>query len=119
MDPVYLGKYPEDGLACFASDMPNVTDTDLKTINQPLDFFGINIYSGRAVRQSKKGAPEEIPQSPGYPSTAMDWAVLPKSLYWGPRFFFERYKKPIMVTENGMANIDWVFCDGKVHDPSG
>jgi beta-glucosidase len=31
---------------------------------------------------------------------------------------YERYKKPVIVTENGLANSDWVHMDGKVHDPS-
>ena len=26
-------------------------------------------------------------------------------------------KLPIVVTENGMANSDWIHLDGKVHDP--
>jgi len=30
---------------------------------------------------------------------------------------FERYGKPIYVTENGMAAKDWVSPDGGVHDP--
>jgi beta-glucosidase len=47
----------------------------------------------------------------------MDWNVTPECLYWGPRFFFERYGLPIVVTENGMANSDWVHLDGQVSDP--
>jgi beta-glucosidase len=47
----------------------------------------------------------------------MDWKVTPGSLYWGPRFLYERYQLPLVVTENGMANVDWVSIDGKVHDP--
>jgi len=43
--------------------------------------------------------------------------VNPQTLYWGPKNFFERYKLPIYITENGMANVDWVALDGKVHDP--
>jgi beta-glucosidase len=35
----------------------------------------------------------------------------------GARFFWERYHKPIYITENGMANIDWIGLDGRVHDP--
>jgi beta-glucosidase len=30
---------------------------------------------------------------------------------------FERYGLPVVISENGMANIDWVHEDGKVHDP--
>lgn len=29
---------------------------------------------------------------------------------------YERYHTPILVTENGMAGMDWVSLDGKVHD---
>jgi beta-glucosidase len=29
----------------------------------------------------------------------------------------ERYKLPIVVTENGLSAMDWVHLDGKVHDP--
>ena len=36
---------------------------------------------------------------------------------WGPRFLHERYQLPVVVTENGMANCDWIHLDGQVHDP--
>ena len=47
----------------------------------------------------------------------MNWYIVPDALYWGPKFFHERYGKPILVTENGTACHDWVSLDGKVHDP--
>jgi beta-glucosidase len=43
--------------------------------------------------------------------------MTPESLYWGPKLLHERYQLPIVVTENGMSNTDWVSLDGKVHDP--
>ena len=55
---------------------------------------------------------------PGYPKTSCEnWPVLPNSLYWGPKFMYERYKVPIIITENGHQNIDIISLDGKVHDP--
>jgi beta-glucosidase len=45
----------------------------------------------------------------------MGWPVTPEALYWGPKFFYERYQLPVVVTECGMANDDRVQ-DGKVHD---
>jgi beta-glucosidase len=47
----------------------------------------------------------------------MGWPVTPEVLYWGPRLFYERYGLPIVMTENGMSNPDWVSIDGAVHDP--
>jgi beta-glucosidase len=43
--------------------------------------------------------------------------VVPGGLYWGPRFYYERYKLPIVITENGTSVPDWIALDGKVHDP--
>jgi len=41
----------------------------------------------------------------------------PRSFVLGPRFLYERYSKPIIITENGLANTDWVALDGGAHDP--
>ena len=37
-------------------------------------------------------------------------------MYWSPKFVYERYGLPILMTENGMAVNDTVSLDGKVHD---
>ena len=45
----------------------------------------------------------------------MGWPVTPEALYWGPKYFYERYQVPIVITESGMANDDRVQ-NGKVQD---
>jgi len=117
MDPVYLGRYPEEGLKAYGAAVPHPNDGDMETISQPLDYFGVNIYFALPVRMGKNGEPEDPPPPPGYNITTMEWPVTPTALYWGPKFFYERYKKPIIITENGMSNIDWLCRDGRVHDP--
>jgi Beta-glucosidase/6-phospho-beta-glucosidase/beta-galactosidase len=42
--------------------------------------------------------------------------VVPESLYWGPKFLYERYKLPILITENGLSCTDTVGLDGEIHD---
>lgn len=116
MDPVYLGSYPEDGWRAFGSDVPQLKDGDLELINQPLDFFGVNIYESQRVRAGALG-PEPVPRPTGFPISAFDWGVTPEAAYWGPKFFWERYRKPVVITENGISCRDWVSTDGKVHDP--
>ena len=49
--------------------------------------------------------------------TATGWPITPECLYWGPRFLYERYHKPIYITENGISCNDVISLDGKVHDP--
>ena len=117
MDPVFIGRYPQDGLELFEKDLPVIEYRDLEIISQPLDFFGTNIYSGRIYRAGPDGKPELVPFNIGYDMTAFKWPVVPESLFWGPKFFWERYKLPIIITENGLSNTDWVALDGKVHDP--
>lgn len=38
-------------------------------------------------------------------------------LYYASKFWFERYHLPVLITENGFANNDFLMLDGKVHDP--
>lgn len=116
-DPVMLGGYPEDGLKLYEKDLPKIGQNDMKIISQPLDFYGQNIYNGSQVKAQKNGF-EYVERSIGYNRTANGWPVTPECLYWGPKFLYERYKKPIIITENGMCAHDWVSVDGKVHDPN-
>jgi beta-glucosidase len=117
-DPVLLGKYPEDGLTSYGKEMPSVKPSDLDEMKQPLDFIGLNVYLGKRYRRGADGKPEHIPVPPGYPRGGSDWQpITPACMYWGPRFFHDRYKLPIWITENGVATRDHVFLDGKVHDP--
>lgn len=117
MDPVFFGKYPADGWELFGRAVPEIRAGDLETIRQPLDFFGFNNYQGTVVRAGANGQPEPVPFSDGYPLTAFRWNITPDSLYWGARWFYERYRLPIFITENGMSNADVISLDGKVHDP--
>jgi beta-glucosidase len=78
--------------------------------------MGLNIYRGWKVRPSIKAGAEIVPEQEGTPLTTMGWEVTPEALYWGPKFNYERYKLPIVITENGMANCDWIHSDCKVHD---
>lgn len=113
-DPVVLGRYPEDGLRLFGRDVPRFSDADLETIQQELDFYGVNIYQATTV--SAAAAPHGVPRAPGFPQTMFRWPVTPEALYWGPKLLHERYGLPIYITENGLASMDWVHADGKVHD---
>lgn len=108
-DPAILGTIPKT-LKGY------VTEEDILTIRQPLDYFFFNNYStaNHAIQPPKENAFYK----PGMPMTHQDrWAVAPDGIYWMVRFVYQRYHLPMMVTENGMANLDWVMSDGKVHDP--
>ncbi len=114
VDPIVFGHYPEDGLRLFGTEMPSFPATDWHDIKQPPDFLGLNVYRAETVREG----PETLPVPVGYPRSAVDWMpIYPDSLYYGPKFFYERYGLPIWIAENGLPVRDQIFLDGKVHDP--
>ncbi len=115
-DPVFLGKYPEEGLLKFKDYLPEIHEGDMELIHQPLDFMGQNIYNGYQVRMGSDGKPERLGREPGFPVTAAKWPITPESLYWGAKFLYERYKTPLYITENGYSGADIVTEDGCVHD---
>jgi len=144
MDPVFLGKYPEEAPEVFGSKWHNPSAEDLAIIHQPLDFIGFNCYSGIRVRamssDSETGitgggtlgsslagggnavanTPEDLPYPQEHPTGQLNWLMLaPDALYWKCRFYNERYghgKLPLIITENGFCSGDWVALDGHVHD---
>lgn len=121
MDPVFLGRYPEQGLELYGRDAPRIGSADMELIAQPLDFFGVNIYQSAPVRAARNGSDlgfERAEFPTGYPLTAFNWPITPEALYWGPKFFHERYGQSIVIAENGLSCRDVVSLDGKVHDPA-
>lgn len=117
-DPVFLGQYPEDILKKYGQYFPKFKDRDMDQIKRPLDFYGQNMYNAVPVRAGEDGTPIRVSRYAGFPKTAIQWPVTPECLYWAPKFLYERYQKPVYITENGMSAHDWVSLDGKVHDPN-
>ena len=117
-DPVLLGHYPEEGLERYEKYLPKITEEDMRLISEPIDIYGQNIYNGRCFRMGEDGKPQEVCRYEGFPKTAIQWPVTPECLRWGPKFLYERYHKPIYITENGLSCHDVISLDGKVHDPN-
>ena len=117
-DPVVLGKYPEDGLEKYKDYLPEITEEDMALISQPIDFYGQNIYNGHQITLDEAGNALCPERAAGFPKTAVQWPVTPECLRWGPRFLYERYHLPVIITENGMSAHDCISLDGQVHDPN-
>ena len=117
-DPVFLGRYPDNGLEQFKEYLPTITEEDMELIHQPIDFMGQNIYNGYMIRAGKDGETEFVDRPAGFPKTAANWPVTPECLYWGVQFLYDRYRMPLYITENGMSCHDIVSADGQIHDPN-
>lgn len=115
-DPVILGTWPEGSKELYGDDLPDLTEEEVKLMKQPLDFLGMNNYSGHVVTMGENGCPKSLAKVPGRPQTDMHWDIMPEAIYWCFHFMCERYHLPMYVTENGMANVDFPARDGKVYD---
>lgn len=113
LDPVILGKYPENLSKEFDEFARNIPEDEMKIISMPLDFLGVNIYNGIPIGSDGK----PVKKVDGFPRTALKWAVTEKVMRYGINSLYRRYHLPILITENGQACNDRIFLDGKVHDP--
>jgi beta-glucosidase len=122
--PALTGTYSPLLLAELGSDAPIIQAGDLETIHQPLDFLGLNIYTGTYIRAADPAANggkgcEWVDLPIGYPRLDMPWLnLVPESLYWGIRHVSEtlgRPDLPLVITENGCAAQDQLV-DGAVWD---
>lgn len=119
--PALTGRYDPVTWAALGADAPDVQPGDLETIHQPLDAFGLNLYTGSYVRAADNARGYEVlPLPAGYPQMHMPWLnFLPESLYWAVRFTSEalgRKDLPIYISENGCAAADTVSSGGEVLD---
>ncbi|GGS47681.1 GH1 family beta-glucosidase [Actinokineospora fastidiosa] len=126
-DPVLRGEYPAPELAAA---MPGPVADDLKTIAEPLDFYGVNYYqpsivgapSGEPVAVEGALLPPGLPFEPrpiDAPKTDFGWPIVPSGLRETVAMFAARYGAdlpPVYITESGCSFHDPDPVDGRVPD---
>ena len=122
LDPVLRGGYPVDmvdELARRFGPLDAVHEGDLKTINEPIDFLGVNYYfSTRVFADPDEPLLGVGVAPPDANTTSMGWEVTPGSLYeLLVRIKREYGDLPLVVTENGAAYDDEAPTNGYVDDP--
>jgi beta-glucosidase len=112
MDPLFLGRYPDDVLDFLGADAPIIETGDMESIATPMDFLGVNYYS-RSVASAKgnwQAADSDLPL------TDMGWEIYPLGLTELLVRLHRDWKVPALyVKENGAAFRD-TLVDGQVHD---
>ena len=113
------GKYTDWYLKSNGADAPKFTAEDLKIMSSPLDFVGINVYTGEFVRadESAPAGFAHVPRPQSFPHAPSFWLfIAPDCLYWGPRHVAKLWgAKEIYITENGCSAADEP-ANGKVYD---
>ncbi len=106
LDPVLLGRYPEEMSEIFGQAWPVFPEADFALIQQPLDFLGVNYYTRNVTCDD----PAALPVRAGRVRqderlhTTLDWEVYPAALTAVLTWIRDRYGSvPLFVTENGAA----------------
>ncbi|WP_273834100.1 GH1 family beta-glucosidase [Guptibacillus sedimenti] len=119
MDPVFKGSYPETLITIFENHNAKLKleDGDLELISQPIDFMGINYYTGSLGRYKEGEGLFEVEEIPlDYRKTDIDWPIYADGFYNVLCDLHETYGDvPIYITENG-ACYNHEVEDGRVHD---
>jgi beta-glucosidase len=112
LDPLIKGAYPAPVTADFA---PLIADGDLATMQQPIDYLGVNYYSPMYVMQ----APQSLfgawfgATPAGTRFTAMGWPIDANGLTEEPIRLRDRYGSPeLYVSENGACYDDLLAANG-------
>ncbi|MBF0707798.1 beta-glucosidase [Alkalihalobacillus hwajinpoensis] len=118
-DPVFKGRYPEFMLNWFEKKGVSLTieDGDLDVISQPIDFVGINYYTGSVGRYKENEELFDLEKIDiGYNKTDIGWNVYGEGFYKVLSKLKDQYGDvPIYITENGACYNDGVE-DGQVKD---
>jgi beta-glucosidase len=113
------GRYTDSYLTHAGADAPKFTSDELKAINSPIDFVGLNVYTPQYVRADNSAAGYALVPSPAsFPHMMSSWLHTgPEALYWSPKFASQLWGiKEIYITENGASSADVLTPDGHVYD---
>jgi len=117
---IFEGRYTDAYLKKLGPDAPHFTPEEMKAIGSPLDFLGLNVYTGDFVRadESSPVGYAMVKRPASSPHMYSDWLyVAPESLYWAPKITANIWKlKEIYITENGCSSADVLTPDGHVYD---
>ncbi|MBK8165101.1 MAG: beta-glucosidase [bacterium] len=121
LDPLRLGRYPDEMPALFGAAWPRFPAEDFAVIGEAIDFLGLNYYTRSVNRADPAAAPTGAAavRQPGALYTETGWEVRPQSLREVLGWLRSRYGAlPIYITENGAAFADPAAdTDGRVRDP--
>ena len=121
LDPVLLGRYPEEMREVFGEAWPEWPQADMALIREPIDFLGINYYTRNVVRHDDAAWPvrASMVRQKQATYTETGWEVFPRGLTDTLLWIKQRYGAvPQYVTENGAALYDPPVAEGgRIADP--
>lgn len=117
-DVLMRGKYPNYAFRYFQERGIHVEfgEGDEEAFKNTADFFSFSYYYTRVIDDSC------FPDGYGFINESLKtnpwgWSYDPVGLRTLLNEYYDRYQKPIYITENGMGFYDKLEKDGTIHDP--
>lgn len=115
LQPLLTGEYPAVINSLSEHEKPIILPGDMATIQQPLDYLGVNYYAPTVYQSNGSGWFSEVPPR-NVPVTDMGWEISPEAFTTLLVKLHQRYAlPPVYITENGAAMND-VLENGRVQD---
>jgi len=119
-----IGKYPNYILRKFERNNFKIDiSEDDKVLFQEntVDFISFSYYSSRCITSHKdvlyaKGNVFNTVDNPYLKKTKWGWSIDPLGLRITLNDLYDRYRKPLFITENGLGTSDIVLPDGTIED---
>jgi len=108
LDGVFKSQYPADVVAPLAPYLPQGFEKDMATVATPLDWLGVNYYTRGLYVEDKANPVFPLSKVEGeLEKTDIGWEIYPKGLEEIlVRISADYTKIPLVVTENGMAEVE-------------
>lgn len=106
-EAIASGEYPPVVLEGLEQHLPAGWSEDMSLISQPLDWLGVNFYTGKRLQRGPSGCFGDVVEVPGdLPVTSMNWPI---NADWLTEWLVSLNqtfggKLPVYITENGMAS---------------
>ena len=121
LDPVFLGRYPDEMAEIFGPAWVDWPAEDFELIGEKIDFLGINYYTRSVTRDDPTSWPVRTSgvKQTRATRTEVGWEVFPQGLTDTLVWVKERYGDiPLYITENGSAFFDPpTATNGRIQDP--
>lgn len=116
-DVMLRGYYPNYAFRFFEDHGIQVEfgETDEEDLKSTADFLSFSYYYSRLVSEESYINGNKAFRNPEIPANPWGWSIEPLGLRFMLNSFWDRYQKPIYITENGFGNYDEIV-DGKIHD---
>ena len=100
----------------------DISEDDIRSLKEGcVDIYTFSYYASQSVSVHPSNDTTKGNMSSGIRNTYLTysdwgWAFDPDGLQYYLEMIYDRYKRPLMVVENGLGAYDTVEADGSIHD---